>query len=79
MKLDLLSLGPAAEYEPKCVQFGSISLVSLIGDRWMLFMHKLRCTWIHPPILGQLIGLLCFSPGVRSNRTELTVSSEFCN
>ena len=55
------TLGPAAEYEPKCVQFGSISLVSLIGDRWMLFMHKLRCTWIHPPILGQLIGLLYVS------------------
>ena len=35
------TLGPAAEYEPKCVQFGSISLVSLIGDRWMLFVHKL--------------------------------------
>ena len=77
MKLDLLSLGPAAEYEPKCVQFGSISLVSLIGDRWMLFVHKLL--HMDPSSNPRSINwvVICFSPGVRSNRTELTGSSVF--
>jgi len=71
------TLGPAAEYEPKCVQFGSISLVSLIGDRWMLFVHKLLHMDLssNPRSINWVV--ICFSPGVRSNRTELTDSSVF--
>ena len=71
------TLGPAAEYEPKCVQFGSISLVSLIGDRWMLFVHKLL--HMDPSSNPRSINwvVICFSPGIRSNRTELTGSSVF--